>query len=270
MDDVLSSTGTAHNESQSCEVDNVERLKGKRAIVTGAASGMGLATAKRLLSEGARVILGYHRLEPELETSYSGYQAYRADVSSELEIQELVQRAVYDWGGLDLMVNNAGVGVAATAVDTTEEQWDLLMDVNLKGTFFGIKYAVPAIAASGGGSVINIGSNAALVGIPSRAAYCASKGGVLALTRAAAIDHISEGVRVNCVLPGTSDTPWIERINEGVQDMEAAREAMRARQVHGRFVAPEEVAATVCFLASEEAASFVGAGLVLDGGMTAR
>jgi NAD(P)-dependent dehydrogenase (short-subunit alcohol dehydrogenase family) len=186
------------------------------------------------------------------------------------EVEALVQGVVEEWGGLDVMVNNAGIGVAATAPETSEEDWDRQMDVNLKGTFFGIKYAVPAMRDSGGGSIINISSVAALVGVPDRAAYCAAKGGILALTRAAAIDHISEGVRVNCIAPGTVDTPWIGRITAGYDDPEEARARMEARQPHGRFVQPEEIAAMAAYLASDESASAVGACMVVDGGMTAR
>jgi NAD(P)-dependent dehydrogenase (short-subunit alcohol dehydrogenase family) len=181
-----------------------------------------------------------------------------------------VRRVVEEWSGLDVMVNNAGVGVAATTPETTEEDWDRVLDVCLKGTFFGMKYTIPAIRDSGGGAIINISSIAALVGIKDRAAYSAAKGGILALTRAAAIDHIEEGVRINCIAPGTVDTPWIARITSGYDDPEEARETMKARQPHGRFVSPEEIAAMAAYLASEEADSVVGAAMVVDGGVTAR
>lgn len=192
------------------------------------------------------------------------------DVSQAAEVRALVERALREWGGLDVMVNNAGIGIAATTPETDEADWDRLMDVNLKGAFLGMKYAIPAIRDSGGGSVVNISSVAALVGVPDRAAYCAAKGGVLSLTRAAAIDHVGEGVRVNCICPGTVDTPWIGRITAGYPDPEAAREAMQARQPHGRFVTPEEIAAMAAYLASEEAGSVVGAAMIIDGGLTAR
>jgi NAD(P)-dependent dehydrogenase (short-subunit alcohol dehydrogenase family) len=177
---------------------------------------------------------------------------------------------IEEWGGLDVMVNNAGIGVAATAPETSEEDFDRQIDVNLKGTFLGIKYAVPAMRDSGGGSIVNISSVAALVGVPDRAAYCAAKGGILALTRAAAIDHVGEGIRINCIAPGTVDTPWIGRITAGYDDPEEARAKMEARQPHGRLVTPEEIAAMAAYLASDESASVVGACMVVDGGMTAR
>jgi meso-butanediol dehydrogenase/(S,S)-butanediol dehydrogenase/diacetyl reductase len=251
----------------------MERLEGKRAIVTGAGAGIGRAIAIRLSSEGARVALAdldeqaAEKVAGELEGKAL---VHRTDVTRAAEVEALVSRVVSEWGGLDVMVNNAGIGVAATAPETSEEDWDRQMDVNLKGTFFGIKYAVPAMRDSGGGSIINISSIAALVGIPDRAAYCAAKGGILALTRAAAIDHIGEGVRINCIAPGTVETPWIERITAGYDDPEEARARMQARQPHGRFVRPEEIAAMAAYLASDESGSAVGACMVVDGGMTAR
>jgi NAD(P)-dependent dehydrogenase (short-subunit alcohol dehydrogenase family) len=133
-----------------------------------------------------------------------------------------------------------------------------------------MKYAIPALRDSGGGCVINISSVAALVGVADRAAYSAAKGGILALTRAAAIDHIAEGVRVNCICPGTVDTPWVRRITEDLPEPEAARAVMRARQPHGRLVSAQEIAAMAAFLASDEAGSIVGAAMIVDGGLTAR
>jgi NAD(P)-dependent dehydrogenase (short-subunit alcohol dehydrogenase family) len=145
----------------------------------------------------------------------------------------------------------------------------------LKGTFFGLKYGIPAIINSShpegtDGSIINMASIASFVGIPDRAAYCAAKAGILGLTRAAAIDHITDGVRVNCIAPGTVDTPWVQGITAGYDDPEAARAAMRARQPHGRLVTAEEIAAMAAYLASLEAASCVGAAMLVDGGVTAR
>jgi NAD(P)-dependent dehydrogenase (short-subunit alcohol dehydrogenase family) len=251
----------------------MERLQGKRAIVTGAGAGIGRAIAIRLSSEGARVALadvdeeaaGGVASEVDGETLIR-----RVDVTRAGDVEALVGGVLEEWGGLDVMVNNAGIGVAAAAPDTSEEDFDRQMNVNLKGTFLGMKYAIPAIRESGGGSVINISSIAALVGIPDRAAYSAAKGGILALTRAAAIDHVGEGVRVNCIAPGTVDTPWIGRITAGYDDPQEARRLMQARQPHGRFVTPEEIAAMAAYLASDESASVVGACMVVDGGMTAR
>lgn len=249
------------------------RLDGKRAIVTGAGAGIGRAIATRFVAEGARVVIADVNLEAaEAVVAELGDAtiAHEVDVRRADEMAALVQRAVDEWGGLDIMVNNAGIGIAATTPDTTEDDWDRVLDVCLKGTFLGMKYAIPAIRDSGGGSITNISSIAALVGIRDRAAYSAAKGGILALTRAAAMDHIDEGVRVNCIAPGTVDTPWVRRITEGYDDPEAARAAMRARQPHGRLVSPEEIAAMAAYLSSDDAGSVVGAAMVVDGGMTAR
>ena len=251
----------------------MQRLKGKRAIVTGAGAGIGEAIAIRLSSEGARVALAdldegaADRVAGKIEGETL---ARRTDVTGAEEVEALVQSVVERWGGLDVMVNNAGVGVAGTTPETSEEDWERLMAVNLKGTFLGMKYAIPAMRGSGGGSIVNISSVAALVGIPDRAAYSATKGGILALTKAAAIDHVAEGIRVNCIAPGTVDTPWIGRITAGYEDPEEARARMEGRQPHGRFVQPEEIAAMAAYLASDESASCIGACMVVDGGVTAR
>lgn len=251
----------------------MDRLAGKRAIVTGAGAGIGRSIALRLASEGARVAIadvdesaaGKVASEIEGETL-----ARRTDVTRAAEVEALIAGVVEAWGGLDVMVNNAGVGVAATAVQTTEEDYERVMDVCVRGTLLGMKYAIPAIRMAGGGSVINMSSVAALVGITDRAVYSAAKGAILSMTRAAAIDHVEEGVRVNCIAPGTVDTPWISRITSGYEDPEAARANMQARQPHGRFVTPEEIAAMAAYLAADESASCIGACMVVDGGVTAR
>jgi NAD(P)-dependent dehydrogenase (short-subunit alcohol dehydrogenase family) len=251
----------------------MDRLRRKRAIVTGAGSGIGRAIALRLAREGASVIVadvdevaaGAVAREIGVESLVS-----RTDVTSAEEVEALVGTAVDAWDGLDVMVNNAGIGVAGHVTDTSEEDYEKVMDVCLKGTFFGMRYAIPAIRDSGGGSVVNLSSVAALVGIADRAVYSAAKGAILAITRAAAIDHVEEGVRVNCIAPGTVDTPWIGRITAGYDDPEEARENMQARQPHGRFVTPEEIAAMAAYLASDESASVIGACMIVDGGVTAR
>ncbi|MCA1728805.1 MAG: SDR family oxidoreductase [Actinobacteria bacterium] len=251
----------------------MRRLEDKRAVVTGASAGIGRAIALRLGAEGARVAIadldeeGARKVAAELEGDSIVRQT---NVTKPDEVEALVRCVVEEWGGLDVMVNNAGVGVASTTPETTEKDWDMVLDVCLKGTFFGMKYAIPAIKDSGGGSVINMSSIAALVGITDRAAYSAAKGGILSLTRAAAIDHVEEGVRVNCIAPGTVDTPWVGRITAGYDDPEEARAQMQARQPHGRLVSPEEIAAMAAYLSSDEAGSIVGAVMVVDGGMTAR
>ncbi len=251
----------------------MERLEGKRTIVTGAGSGIGRAIALRLASEGARIVLA-----DVDEAAARGVAAeidaqtlvQKTDVTKTSDVETLVGRAVSEWGGLDVMVNNAGVGVAGTAVTTTEEEYERVMDVCVRGTFLGMKHAIPAMAESGGGSVINMSSVAALVGLVDRAVYSAAKGAILAMTRASAIDHVGAGVRVNCVAPGTVDTPWVARITSGYDDPEEARANMQARQPHGRFVTPEEISAMAAYLAADESASVIGACMIVDGGVTAR
>ena len=254
----------------------MQRLEGKRAVVTGAGSGIGRAIAMRLADEGARVVLAdvdegaAEAVAGEIGEAGGEALAQKTDVTRAADVEALVARAVDAWGGLDVMVNNAGVGVAGTAPVTGEDDYDFVMDVAVRGTFLGMKYSIPAIRDSGGGSVINMSSVAALVGIPDRAVYSAAKGAVLAITRAAAIDHVAEGVRVNAIAPGTVDTPWIGRITSGYDDPEEARANMQARQPHGRFVTPEEIAAMAAYLASDESGSVIGACMVVDGGVTAR
>jgi NAD(P)-dependent dehydrogenase (short-subunit alcohol dehydrogenase family) len=251
----------------------MERLRGKRIIVTGAGSGIGRAIALRFAAEGARVVISDvdEEAAARVAAETGGETLVRkTDVTSTSEVETLVQASVEEWGGLDVMVNNAGIGVAGTTTVTTEEDYERVMDVCLRGTFLGMKHAIPAIRDSEGGSVINMSSVAALVGIADRAVYSAAKGAILAITRAAAIDHVEEGVRVNCIAPGTVDTPWIGRITAGYDDPEEARRNMQARQPHGRLVTPEEIAAMAAYLASDESASVIGACMVVDGGVTAR
>ncbi|MDO8185201.1 SDR family oxidoreductase [Conexibacter sp. JD483] len=250
-----------------------ERLAGRTIAVTGAGSGIGRAIALRLVSEGARVLAADRDVAAAEATAAlapgGAVTACATDVTDERDVREMVARAVA-LGGFAGLVNNAGVGVAGTAPETTVEQLDAVLAVSVRGTFLGIAAAVPALVAGGGGAIVNVSSIAALVGIPDRAAYSAAKGAVLALTRAAAIDHVGAGVRVNCIVPGTVETPWIERITAGAEDPAAAQAAMQARQPHGRFVQPQEIAAMAAYLLSDEAASVVGAAMVVDGGMTAR
>jgi NAD(P)-dependent dehydrogenase (short-subunit alcohol dehydrogenase family) len=254
----------------------MERLGGKRAIVTGAGSGIGRSIAIRLAAEGARVVVsdvdGEAAEAVAAEIGGAGGEALvrKTDVTDAADVERLVGLALTRWGGLDVMVNNAGVGVAGTANTTTEEEYERVMDVCVRGTFLGMKHAIPAIRDSGGGSVVNMSSVAALVGIVDRAVYSAAKGAIFSLTRASAIDHVGEGVRVNCIAPGTVDTPWIARITSGYDDPEEARANMQARQPHGRFVQPEEIAAMAAYLAADESASVIGACMVVDGGVTAR
>jgi len=194
------------------------RLAGKIAIITGAGSGIGEETAKLFAQEGATVIVADRagdvasRVAEEIVAS--GGKAFPAtvDVTREMEVKALIEGTAEKYGRLDILVNNAGYGFAGTVVNTTEEQWDALMAVNVKGVFFGCKYAIPIMEKQGGGSIVNTASTVAIVGITDRAAYVASKGAVAALTRAMALDHVKANIRVNCVAPGTIESPYFTEI----------------------------------------------------------
>jgi meso-butanediol dehydrogenase/(S,S)-butanediol dehydrogenase/diacetyl reductase len=249
------------------------RLAGRRTVVTGGGAGIGRAIAHRFAAEGARVLvadLDLEAAERVVDELGSPALAHEVDVADEDSVTSMIQRVQREWDGLDVLVNNAGVGIAATAPDTEASEWRRVIDICLTGTFFGCKHAIPVMRDGGGGAIINMSSIAALVGLTDRAAYSAAKGGILSLTRAAAIDHVGDGIRVNCIVPGTVDTPWVDRITSGYDDPADARRKMEARQPHGRLVSPEEIAAMAAYLASDEAASVIGAAMVVDGGMTAR
>jgi NAD(P)-dependent dehydrogenase (short-subunit alcohol dehydrogenase family) len=252
----------------------VQRLHGRRALVTGAAAGIGAAIAERFIAEGAKVALADIDLEgARMRADALGLPpaaAFQLDVSSPDAVRSTIDAIKASWGALDVLVNNAGVGSAGTVVDTDDDELERLLAVNVRGTFLMMKHGIPLLRAAGGGAVINLSSMAALVGLTGRAAYSATKGAIYSLTRAAAIDHVGEGIRINCIAPGTVETPWIDRIIAGTPDPDGERVKMRARQPHGRFVQPEEIAAVAAYLASDEAASVIGACMVVDGGATAR
>jgi NAD(P)-dependent dehydrogenase (short-subunit alcohol dehydrogenase family) len=238
----------------------VTRFTGKRALVTGAGSGIGAAVAQRLAVEGAHVILADLTLEPVEALARDlgpNAQALQLDVRDEEQVASAL-------GDLDVLVNVAGVGSTTNAPDTPLEIWENVFAVNARGTFLCCKHAIPSMAARGGGSIVNMASVAALVGLRNRAAYCASKGAVVALTRALAVDHVADGIRVNAVCPGTVDSPWVRRL---VEESEESLDALRARQPLGRLGTTNEIADAVAYLASAEFAT--GTVLVIDGGLTA-
>ncbi|MEY9871694.1 2-keto-3-deoxy-L-fuconate dehydrogenase [Streptacidiphilus sp. MAP12-33] len=238
-------------------------LNGLRAVVTGGASGIGLATARLLAARGATVaVLDLH--PGDVEEPLLGFTA---DVSDDVSVRAAVDAAVDALGGLDILVNNAGIGAAGTVEDNDDAQWHRVLDVNVLGIVRTTRAALPHLRASGRAAIVNTCSIAATAGLPQRALYSASKGAVLSLTLAMAADHIGEGIRVNCVNPGTVDTPWVGRLLGAAADPAAERAALQARQPHGRLVSADEVAAAVAYLASPLAGSTTGTALAVDGGM---
>lgn len=232
------------------------------ALVTGGASGIGAAVVRRLMSAGARVAA--------VDLAPSGAEqeslAVQADVTDDPSVRAAVERVLQEWGRLDVLVNNAGIGAQGTVADNSDDEWRCVLDVNLLGMVRMSRAALPALRRSPAAAVVNIGSIAATAGLPQRALYSASKGAVLALTRAMAADHLREGIRVNCVNPGTADTPWIGRLLEVATDPAAERAALEARQPHGRLVSPDEVADAVGYLASPRSGSTTGTSIAVDGG----
>jgi 2-keto-3-deoxy-L-fuconate dehydrogenase len=241
-------------------VSSSSGFDGKRALVTGAGSGIGAAVARRLAAGGAAVVVADVHLGALVDLAAE----LDADlVKLDVREEEDVAPAMAD---LDILVNAAGIGSTTTAPETPVAVWDDVFSVNARGTFLCCKHAIPRMVARGGGSIVNIASVAALVGLRRRAAYSASKGAVVALTRALAIDHIGDGIRVNVVCPGTVDTPWVRRL---VEDSGESLDELRARQPLGRLGLPEEIADAVAYLASDAAAFVTGSTLVIDGGLTA-
>lgn len=252
------------------------RLSEKVSVITGAGSGIGRAAALLFAREGAKVVAADIKLPAAVETvemirkSGGEAEAVEVDVSSAASTQRMFQEALEAYGRLDVLVNNAGYGFTGTVEETDEADWDRLMAVNLKGIYLGCKYAIPIMRRQGHGVIINTASVVAMVGIENRAAYCASKGGVAALTRAMAVDHVRDGIRVNCVAPGTVDTPYFAEIFAKSPVPAALRKELEARQLMGRLARPEEIAYAMLYLASEESSFVTGSMLVVDGGMTAR
>jgi NAD(P)-dependent dehydrogenase (short-subunit alcohol dehydrogenase family) len=233
------------------------------AVVTGGASGIGAAIAAELLRRGARVAV--FDLDPS--GCPDGFLGVPVDVSDDDSVRAGVQQVVDSWGRLDVLVNNAGIGAQGQVDANDDAEWLRVLDVNLLGVVRATRAALPHLRRSPAAAVVNTGSIAATAGLPERALYSASKGAVLALTRAMAADHLREGIRVNCVNPGTADTPWIDRLLARADDPEAERAALDARQPHGRLVSAEEVATAVAYLASPRSGSTTGVALAVDGGM---
>ncbi|WP_104136346.1 SDR family NAD(P)-dependent oxidoreductase [Cryobacterium sp. Y62] len=238
-------------------------LDGLVVLVTGGASGIGAATANRMAAMGAQVVV----LDLMPVTADVPHVVVEADVSDDESVRRAVAAVITRFGRLDIVVNNAGIGAQGTIADNSEEEWHRVLDINVLGIVRVTRAALPYLRKSPSAAIVNTASVAATAGLQNRALYSASKGAVVALTLSMAADHLHEGIRVNCVNPGTADTPWVERLLQTATDPAAERAALEARQPHGRLVKPEEVAAAIAFLASPSAGSTTGTALAVDGGM---
>jgi 2-keto-3-deoxy-L-fuconate dehydrogenase len=234
------------------------------AVVTGGASGIGAATARLLQERGARVAV----LDRGTDGAPDGVLALRCDVTDAAAVDAAVATVVERLGGLDVLVNNAGIGATGHVGENDDAEWARVLDVNVTGMARVARAALPHLRRSAHAAVVNTCSAVAFVGVRQRALYSASKGAVLALTLAMAADHVREGIRVNAVAPGTAETPWVGRLLAAAEDPAAAAEALRQRQPLGRLVTAEEVAHAIASLASPLAASTTGTVLRVDGGMT--
>jgi 2-keto-3-deoxy-L-fuconate dehydrogenase len=244
--------------------DQSQEFAGRTALVTGGASGIGLATADLLTQRGAQVAV--------LDLAKSAaHLSVVADVTDDAQVRGAVAEAAAALGGLDILINNAGIGAAGTVEDNADEEWHRVLDVNLLGLVRTTRAAMPhlreAVRRNGQAAIVNTCSIVATAGLPDRALYSASKGAVYSLTLAMAADHVREHIRVNCVTPGTADTPWVQRLLDAAQDPVAERAALEARQPAGRLVSAGEVAAAIAYLASPLASATTGTALAVDGGM---
>jgi NAD(P)-dependent dehydrogenase (short-subunit alcohol dehydrogenase family) len=245
------------------------------AVVTGAASGIGRATALRLARDGYEVAMmdldaaGLAETRTQVKRAGGRAHTFPVDLRDPLGVGSVTREIAVTIGPPQVLVNVAGIGVAATVLETSDEDWNRVVAVNLTGPFLTIRATLPLMLDRGSGVIVNIASVAGQVGLARRAAYCASKAGLIGLTRAVAVDHANEGIRCVAICPGTVETEWIAKIIASTPDPVAVRKSMADRQLDGRMGSPAEVAAMVAFVASPDGRFINGAALVLDGGMTA-
>lgn len=251
------------------------RLAGLSALVTGGGSGMGRAIALAFAREGAKVAVAARRVDKlqgvvfEIEEGGGKGLAVECDVTRGADAERAVRQTAERFGQLNILVNNAGVLSASTVEGIAEEEWDRLMAANLKGPFLMSRAVLPEFRKVGGGAIVNIGSVLGLIAMKNRAAYCASKGGVTMLTKAMAVDHAHEGVRVNCICPSIVETELVRELFDASPEGEAAKRARIAKIPLGRMGQPEDVAEMAVYLASKESSWVTGAAIPLDGGLSA-
>ncbi|RSN26935.1 short-chain dehydrogenase [Amycolatopsis sp. WAC 04169] len=241
----------------------MSEFEGLVAAVTGGASGIGRATADLLAARGAKVAV----LDLNPGDLPEGLTGFRCDVGSDEEVRSAIAAVAERFGGLDVLVNNAGIGAQGDVTANGDDEWHRVLDINVVGMVRLARAALPHLKNSRSAAIVNTCSIAAWAGLPNRALYSASKGAVLSLTLAMATDHLADRIRVNCVCPGTADTPWVGRLLDAAGDPEAERAALAARQPMGRLVTADEVANAVVYLASPLSASTTGTALAVDGGM---
>ncbi len=249
------------------------RLKSKVALITGGGSGIGRATAKLFAAEGAIVVIvDKNAAAVEAVAAEIGGRALAitGDVSKSADVQAMIGETISKHERLDILFNNAGYGITGSVVETSEEDWDALMSVNVRGVYLGCKYSIPHMIRQGGGAIVSTASTTSTAGIKDRAAYVTSKGAVAAMTRAMALDHVHQNIRINCVAPGTIESPYFDKILAASPDPKAVRHALEVRQPMMRLGQPEEIAKAVLYLASDDASFCTGTTLFADGGWTAR
>jgi meso-butanediol dehydrogenase / (S,S)-butanediol dehydrogenase / diacetyl reductase len=252
------------------------RLNGKVCLVTGGGSGIGRATCELFLSEGARVAVMDKNVAAAEETCRSSREhgaeaiSIHADIGRTEDVDRMIDETIERFGRLDVLVNNSGYGIAGSVTETSDEDWEALMNVNVTGVFRACRKAIPIMAAAGGGVIVNVASVVASVGILNRAAYCASKGAVAALTRAMALDHVGQNIRVNAIAPGTIHSPYFDEILANSDNADEILAGLQNRQAMKRLGKPLEIARGILYLASDESSFCTGTILTVDGGMTAQ
>ncbi len=249
------------------------RLQNKICLITGGGSGIGCAASLLFAREGAKVVVADKVLSSARDVAARAGKeslAIAVDVSDSASVRSMVEEVVRERGRIDVLVNNAGYGIKGDVVETTEQDWANLMAVNVNGVFYGCKHTIPVMRKQGGGAIVNTASTVSSIGIRDRAAYCASKGAVASLTRAMALDHVGDNIRVNCVAPGTIDSPYFAEMFARMENPQQARRELEQRQAMNRLGKPEEIAYAMLYLACDESSFVTGAMLTVDGGWTAQ